>query len=317
MSELNLLSPDTVAAFVELSRLGSLRRAAETLFITEQGVRSRLLALEARLGVELYRKQRGRRRATPLTPQGKKFLPHALAFLQQCEQLTTLFQTTAPREIHVVASQYLIAYVLIDAVRRFHAAYPQIRVRLRPRSEAEIEQTLRDDPEIAFGVAAPYEASPELEYRHLFSMNWSVIAPPKHPVLRRTSNGGHVGLTPRRSPNVVDLDRVVRYPLIFFERGSTGRQHVAEALRQKNLAADVELEATNTDLIVRMVEAGLGIAIVPLLPSGAVTKGRIVSARSLGDQVRPIQSGILRRRGDPPLPEADAFLKFIEAKWKK
>src|SRR3954464_4852275 len=101
------LSSDQVAAFVELSRHGSLRKAAETLFITEQGVRNRLLTLEEHLGVELYRKQRGRRRTTPLTPHGKKFLPHALAFLQQAERLSTLFQTTsAPREIHVVASQY-------------------------------------------------------------------------------------------------------------------------------------------------------------------------------------------------------------------
>lgn len=297
------LSADQVAAFVELSRQGSLRKAAEALFITEQGVRNRLLTLEEHLGVELYRKQRGRRRTTPLTSQGRKFLPHALAFLQQAEQLATLFQTSdAPREIHVVASQYLIAYVLIDAVRRFHEAFPNIRVRLSAHSEAEIEQTLRDDPEIAFGVAAPYEASPELEYRHLFSMSWSVIAPPRHAVLRCRP---------------LTLADVVRYPLIFFERGSTGRQHVAEALRQRNLAADVELEATNTDLIVRMVEAHLGIAVVPLLPSGVVTKGRVVSARSLGDQVRAIQSGILRRRGDSPSAEAEAFLKFIEAKWKR
>jgi DNA-binding transcriptional LysR family regulator len=297
------LSCDQVAAFIELSRHGSLRKAAETLFITEQGVRNRLLALEEHLGTELYRKQRGRRRATPLTSQGKKFLPHALAFMQQADQLSSLFHTSdAPREIHVVASQYLIAYVLIDAVRRFHEAFPNIRVRLSARSEAEIEQTLRDDPEIAFGVAAPYEASPELEYRHLFSMNWSLIAPPGHAVLKRRK---------------LTLADVVPYPMIFFERGSTGRQHVAEALRQQNLAADVELEATNTDLIVRMVEAHLGIAVVPLLPSGVVTKGRVVVARPLGDQVRPIESGILRRRGDTLLPEAEAFLRFIEAKWKR
>lgn len=291
------LSVDTVTALVELARQGSLRAAAGSLFITEQGVRSRLLTLEEHLGVELYRKQRGRRRSTPLTPQGKKFLPHAVAFLQQAEQLSTLFHTSqAPREMHVVASQYLIAYVLIDAVRKFHAAFPHIRVRLTARSEAEIEQTLRDDPEIAFGVAAPYEASPELEYRHLFSMNWSVIAPPGHAVLKRKK---------------VLLADVVRYPLIFFERGSTGRQHVAEALRERKLAADVELEATNTDLIVRMVEAHLGIAIVPLLPSGVVTKGRLVAARGLGDQVRPIQSGVLLRRGEPLSKEAESFLRVV------
>ena len=40
----------------------------------------RLLALEAQLGVELYRKSRGPRRTAVLTDQGRRFLPHALAF---------------------------------------------------------------------------------------------------------------------------------------------------------------------------------------------------------------------------------------------
>ena len=58
------LSTDQVAAFVELARQGTLRKAAESLFITEQGLRNRLLALEERLGIELYRKSRGIRRVT-------------------------------------------------------------------------------------------------------------------------------------------------------------------------------------------------------------------------------------------------------------
>src|SRR2546423_5535329 len=138
------LSTDQVAAFVEVARQGSLRRAAEVLIITEQGLRNRLLALEGRLGVELYRKRRGLRRATQLTEQGRQFLPHAAAFLERARELGELFAGDAsaqPREVHVVASQYLILYVLIDAVRKFHAAFPHVQVRLGTRTEQQIEQT--------------------------------------------------------------------------------------------------------------------------------------------------------------------------------
>src|SRR6185437_1486434 len=121
------LSTDQVAAFVELARGGSLRVAAAALHISEQGVRNRLLVLEQRLGVELYRKCRGPRRATPLTPQGRDFLPRANSFLERARELGELFSTTkAPREIHVAASQYLLTYVVIDAVRRFHARRPDL-----------------------------------------------------------------------------------------------------------------------------------------------------------------------------------------------
>jgi DNA-binding transcriptional LysR family regulator len=287
------LSTDQVNAFVELARQGSLRAAAETLFISEQGVRSRLLALEARLGVELYRKSRGLRRRTPLTREGEQFLPHAEAFLERAAHLCGLFsEEQRTQELHVVASQYLIAYVLIDAVRRFHRAFPEIHVRLSARTEHEIEEALLGSLEFSFGVAAPYESSPELVYRHLFSMHWSLITPPRHPLARRRS---------------VRLAQIVPYPLIMYERGSTGRQHVAEAFQRLGLAPHVEIEATNTDLIVRMVEAGLGVAVVPLHPSGAVTRGRRVTIHTLGRQVRPIDSGVLLRRNER-LPAASIKL---------
>src|SRR6516225_10214685 len=100
MAEVPSLSTDQVAAFVELARQGSLRAAAGVLHITEQGVRNRLLALEERLGVELYRKSRGIRRASPLTGQGQRFLPHAVAFLERAGQLAALLG--GPPELHEI-----------------------------------------------------------------------------------------------------------------------------------------------------------------------------------------------------------------------
>jgi DNA-binding transcriptional LysR family regulator len=291
------LSTDQVAAFVELARQGSLRHAARLLHITEQGVRNRLLALERRLGVELYRKSRGVRRAEPLTEQGRAFLPHALAFLERAQQLADLFADAAQQhEIHVAATQYLILYVLIDAVRRFHAAFPHIHVRLSNHTEQEVEAALLHDPDVSLGVAAPYEPSPELEYFHLFSLDWSLITPPRHALLRRDEIGLH---------DLVDL------PLILFERGSTGRQHVIDAFHGQGLSPRVDMETTNTEIIVRMVEAGLGVSIVPLMPSGVVTRGHRIGVRGLGGQIGPIHSGILVRRGERLSPAGQALFRFL------
>src|SRR5206468_3816913 len=145
------------------------------------------------------------------------------------------------------------------------------------------EAALLRDPDIALGVAAPYESSPELEYRHLFSLDWSLITPPRHALLRK----------PRLS-----LRHLTDVPLILFERGSAGRQHVVDAFHGLGLSPRVDMETTNTEITVRMVEAGLGVSIVPLMPDGAVTRGRRVGIRSLGQQIRPIHSGLLLRRGE-------------------
>ncbi len=302
MATLPHLSTDQVAAFVEVARHGQIRAAAATLTITEQGLRNRLLALEQRLGVELYRKRRGLRRATQLTEQGRLFLPHAAAFLDRARELGELFGGSEgqerPREVHVVASQYLTLYVLIDAVRRFHAARPHVRVRLGTRTEQQIEQALLDNPDVAVGVAAPYEPPAELAYQHLFSMDWSLITPPRHPLLDKPE---------------VRLKDLAATPLILFERGSTGRQHVVDAFHEQGVSPEVDVETTNTEITVRMVEAGLGVSVVPLLPGGRVTRGRRVGIRPLGRQIRPIHSGILTRRGERLAPAAGEFVEFVRA----
>src|SRR4029079_7016369 len=96
-AEMPSLSTDQVAAFVELARQGSLRKAADVLLISEQGLRNRLVALEERLKVELYRKGRGLKRTTPLTQHGRRFLPHAVAFLERACELTELFTGAGAR----------------------------------------------------------------------------------------------------------------------------------------------------------------------------------------------------------------------------
>ena len=291
------VSTDQVAAFVELARSGSLRLAAEALVISEQGLRSRLLTLEKRIGAELYHKARGIRRGSPLTAAGRRLLPHAEAFLERAGELTELFsEDPLSRELHVAASQYLVLYVLVDVLRQFHTAHPQIHIKLSVRNEQEIEEALREDPDVVIGIAAPHEPSTDLEYVHLFSLDWKLITPARHRLLAK------------RRVRLADL---ADEPQILFERGSTGRQHVIDAFHLQGVSPRVETETTNTEIIVRMVEAGFGVSIVPLLPNGVVTKSRRVGICELGDQIRPIHSGILFRKGAALPAAAREFVAYV------
>lgn len=297
------LSTDQVAAFVELARQGQIRSIAGTLGITEQGVRSRLLALEAQLGVELYRKSRGPRRSTPLTDQGRRFLPHALAFLERAHELCRAFELeTGGLEVRVAASQYLTRYVLIDVLGRFRREAPDIHVRVSTMKEREVEETLLRDPEVAFGLAAPYEPSPDLTYHELFAMNWSLIAA-----------RGRLG----KAKRALRLEDLASEPLILYERGSTGRQHVLDAFNERGLVPRVALETTSTETVVSMVEAGLGLSIVPLLPSGAVTRGRRVDVHPLAASIRPIHSGVLLRKGETPASPTARLIEFTRSSFKR
>jgi DNA-binding transcriptional LysR family regulator len=107
------------------------------------------------------------------------------------------------------------------------------------------------------------------------------------------------------------LHHLAALPLILLEPGSTGRQHIMDAFHGQGLSPRVDTETTNTEIIVRMVEAGLGVAIVPLMPSGIVTRGHKIGVRSLGRQIRPIHSGILLRHGERLPQPAQSFMNFL------
>ena len=163
--------------------------------------------------------------------------------------------------------------------------------------EAEVEAAMLRDPDFDIGVAAPYESGGELDYIHLFSLDWSLIAPPRHPLLRKSR---------------LKLADLAETPLIVFERGSTGRQHVMDAFHAQGLSPIVAMETTTTEIVVRMVEGGLGVSVVPLMPDSSVTRGRRVVAKPLGGQIRPIHSGVLMRRGEEPAPEVRAFIASLQ-----
>jgi DNA-binding transcriptional LysR family regulator len=90
---------------------------------------------------------------------------------------------------------------------------------------------------------------------------------------------------------------------------------VLDAFHERGLALVVALETTSTETIVSMVEAGLGISIVPLLPDGAVTRGRKVEVLALDGSIRPIHSGVLTRRREKLSAAAARLLDFTRARF--
>ena len=142
-SGLPSLSTDQIAAFVELSRQGQIRAAAGVLGITEQGLRNRLLTLEAA----------PRRRAVPKEPRsaaigrahrsGPAFsAPCPRAFSSGPRSCAAPCEVeTGAQEIRVASSQYLTRYLLIDVLKDFRRAAPEIHVRISTMNELEVEES--------------------------------------------------------------------------------------------------------------------------------------------------------------------------------
>ena len=92
--------------FLRVARLGSFRRAADEMFVTQAAVTSRIKALEEWLGFEVFARHR---RGADLTEQGERFIDYARNALDTIEHgRTEARRATSFRAHYRFMSQYLL-----------------------------------------------------------------------------------------------------------------------------------------------------------------------------------------------------------------
>lgn len=117
-------------AFLAVCRLGSFRRAAEALCVTQAAVSRAVLRLEQRLQCTLLD-----RSSAPVQPtvKGKAFQALVQAHVAGLEQAMDRFGGgAAPRKLRLSVVPTLCTRWLVPRLARFHAAHPQIEVVLQP-----------------------------------------------------------------------------------------------------------------------------------------------------------------------------------------
>lgn len=92
---------------VEISKCGSINKAAHQLFLSQSGISSAVRELEEELGIQFFvRSNRG----VEFTPDGKEFLSYAVSLLEQKQRIESLYGETrdaaAPARFSVSTQRY-------------------------------------------------------------------------------------------------------------------------------------------------------------------------------------------------------------------
>ena len=92
---------------VEISRCGSINKAAHKLFLSQSGISSAVRELEEELGIQFFvRSNRG----VEFTPEGKEFLSYAVSLLEQKQRIESLYgegrDAAAPARFSVSTQRY-------------------------------------------------------------------------------------------------------------------------------------------------------------------------------------------------------------------
>lgn len=74
---------------VEVARLGSLNKAAETLFIAQPNISRSIKELEADVGISIFNRSA---KGMELTPEGEEFISYARSILKQIEEVELMYK---------------------------------------------------------------------------------------------------------------------------------------------------------------------------------------------------------------------------------
>ena len=100
---------------VEVARLGSLNKAAETLLIAQPNISRSIKELEADLGITIFTRSA---KGMELTPEGEEFIGYAQNILKQIDDVDKIYRNGSPRKQKFSISVPRACYIS-DAFAKF------------------------------------------------------------------------------------------------------------------------------------------------------------------------------------------------------
>lgn len=283
--------------FIAIAETGSVSRAADLLHLTQPAMSARLRTLERQLGANLFvRTPRGVR----LSDAGAEFLPHARRALDAFEEgrrrVADLVDGIGGH-LTLATAPSISTYVLPAMLKRFLEAYPNVQVAIRTGHPTEVlELVLRD--EVHLGLACDLEHA-DIQATALYDDELVLVMAPDHPCT---------------GDAVVTLGQLAAAQLVMF-RSSSFLDLLTSLFHAAGVRAGALMEVDNIDAAKKMVEHGLGVALLPWIAVHAELELGTLTTRPIAE-VGPMPRKILaiRRRdaGAPIGPVANFLATPVE-----
>lgn len=274
----------------------NLTEAAHRLFTSQPGVSRQIKELEEELGVQIFLR-RGKRLVS-VTEPGKAVLEIVERLLQEAENLKGVAREFAEHDagtLSVATTHTQARYALPKVVAEFRRRYPKVHLELHQASPTQIgEMVIAGTADIGIATES-LDQYPQLLAMPGYTWNHCVVVPSDHPLA---------------SVEHVQLEQLVKYPIVTYDRAFAGRSQIDAAFAAKGLRPDIVLAAIDSDVIKTYVEVGLGIGIVAAVAFDP-QRDRGLSALDAGHLFRSNTTRVALRRGSFLRGYAYAFIELF------
>jgi DNA-binding transcriptional LysR family regulator len=283
---------DQIHTFLEIVRLKSFSKAAQTCFRTQPAISAQVRQLEQELNTTLFDRLGTR---ISLTAAGRIFAEYANQILElrrQAQDSINELERVPRGELLIAANEATCIYVLPKVFSEYKKQFPNVQLSVDRSYGARVVEAVLDNL-ADFGISQLPLAEKKLQVVKIHSDEIKLLAPAGHPLTKRV---------------YVTCHDLTGDPLLLPKSGTT-RTRLNAWLELVEDRIQVSMELDSTEMIKRFVMAGLGLSFLAGSHCREELEAGKLAAVSLGPEPMLRRLGLIYRR-DKALSKA--ALGFIE-----
>jgi LysR family hydrogen peroxide-inducible transcriptional activator len=245
---------------VEVAKSHSFTRAAEECHVTQPTLSHQIRKLEEEMGEPLFQR---RKKGAFLTPLGERLIEHARSILGSVETVrheASAFSKKIQGRLHVGIIPTVAPYFLPRLLSACQKKHPGISFQVTEDPTESLLAAMRRGT-IDVAVLSPPIAGDDLKFKDLFEDEFLLALPRGHPLARAKSIG------------LVDVQA---YPMILMNDAHCLRGQTLSLCKRAGFTPQVFIQSAQLDTVLAMVEAGLGVSLVPKSARGSFLHRKVV-----------------------------------------
>ena len=253
----DLLTLNLVLAIAETR---SITRGAAREHLALAAASKRLSDLETRLGVLLFER---RARGVELTEAGRALVRHIRslnASLHALESEVVEFSRGIKGHLRIAANASAIAECLPADLAAFSQAHPGIRISLEDLTSAEVQAAVAEG-RADVGIFVPPQHESRLSCQPYREGELAVLVPRGHVLAGRAAIPA-ADLNPTATA-AVRFDALLDFDIVGLHLGAAVHEQMRERAQALGRTLNVRVQVRGFDAIAQLVEAGLGVAVLP------------------------------------------------------
>lgn len=231
--------------YIEVFKTMNITKAAENLCMTQPTVTRAIQELEDHYQVKLFDRINKRLRATET---GEKLYSYALKTVEAFDHMEDSMFGWNDNEVIRIGTTISIGSVLVPRlIRMFNQKYPDVQIRITINNSEYLQEKLWNN-QIDFALIEGYVPTEHVICEVLSEDRLVLLLPPDD---QRCKKG------------YVSLNELKNDSFLLREKGSVSRNYVDVLFSSHGLPINPVMESVSTHAIIRAVNAGLGVAILP------------------------------------------------------